>query len=244
VWDAAVVHILFDISRAKGGDSLEERVYAAEITGTYTASAPITGSAAVTEADDVSAAEGTHTPPPRTGSSEAAEAADTSSAEGTFTIPTFTGTAAASEGADDPDIAGTFVAGPLSGTVATVETADTSAAEGTWVNPTITGTVAVTEAADESAGEGTFAVPVYTGTSAAVEQADASSAEGTNSNYTPDDTGPKRQVGKRRAAELAKVNPEDIPRLIREAGFPAPIPGSNIWNRRAVEAWRNTRRRL
>lgn len=34
-WDAAVVHIFFDITRNKGGDSLTERVFAAEITGTY-----------------------------------------------------------------------------------------------------------------------------------------------------------------------------------------------------------------
>ena len=37
VWDAAVVRINFGITKVKGGDSLTERVSAAQITGTYTA---------------------------------------------------------------------------------------------------------------------------------------------------------------------------------------------------------------
>ena len=40
VWDGAVVRIYFDITKVKGGDSLEERVFAAQITGTYTAEVP------------------------------------------------------------------------------------------------------------------------------------------------------------------------------------------------------------
>lgn len=36
-WQAAQVHILFEINRDGGGDSVVERVYAAELTGTYTA---------------------------------------------------------------------------------------------------------------------------------------------------------------------------------------------------------------
>lgn len=35
-WNAAVVHVLFDITRVKGGDTLQKRVFAAELTGTYT----------------------------------------------------------------------------------------------------------------------------------------------------------------------------------------------------------------
>jgi len=38
-WDGAVVRIYFDITRNKGGDSLTERVFAAQITGTYTVAA-------------------------------------------------------------------------------------------------------------------------------------------------------------------------------------------------------------
>ena len=35
-WEAALVLINFVIDRNKGGDTIEERVYAAEVTGTYT----------------------------------------------------------------------------------------------------------------------------------------------------------------------------------------------------------------
>lgn len=38
-WDGAVVEIAFNITRSKGGDSVDERIYAAEITGTYTPAA-------------------------------------------------------------------------------------------------------------------------------------------------------------------------------------------------------------
>src|SRR3990167_1118984 len=48
VWDGALVRIRFNISKVKGGDALEERVFAGEITGTYTASA-------ISEADGSSA---------------------------------------------------------------------------------------------------------------------------------------------------------------------------------------------
>lgn len=42
VWDGAIARISFVISKNKGGDSLEERVFAAELTGTYTvASSPV-----------------------------------------------------------------------------------------------------------------------------------------------------------------------------------------------------------
>lgn len=38
-WDGAVVHIIWGITKVKGGDTVRKNVYAAEITGTYTASA-------------------------------------------------------------------------------------------------------------------------------------------------------------------------------------------------------------
>ena len=38
-WDAALVLIRFGVSKNKGGDAVEERVFAAEVTGTYTVAA-------------------------------------------------------------------------------------------------------------------------------------------------------------------------------------------------------------
>ena len=40
-WDAALVLINWNITRVKGGDTIKKNVYAAEVTGTYTAAAPV-----------------------------------------------------------------------------------------------------------------------------------------------------------------------------------------------------------
>ncbi|HAG06312.1 MAG TPA: hypothetical protein DCG68_05560 [Cryomorphaceae bacterium] len=42
VWDGAIARISWSISKVKSGDSLEERVFAAELTGTYTVGASTT----------------------------------------------------------------------------------------------------------------------------------------------------------------------------------------------------------
>lgn len=45
-WDAAIVYIYFYITKSMAGDTLQKRVYAAEITGTYsTGASPISGTA-------------------------------------------------------------------------------------------------------------------------------------------------------------------------------------------------------
>jgi hypothetical protein len=56
-WEAAVVHISFAITRSKGGDSILERVFAAEITGTYTISAGEPVTVALTPATSTFAAQ-------------------------------------------------------------------------------------------------------------------------------------------------------------------------------------------
>jgi hypothetical protein len=43
VWDEALVLIRFGITRSKSGDDFQERVFAAEVTGTYTIAEPSTG---------------------------------------------------------------------------------------------------------------------------------------------------------------------------------------------------------
>jgi hypothetical protein len=51
-WDGAIVEILFQITKSKGGDALEERVFAAELTGTYTAGSPEVTSSGSLEAQN------------------------------------------------------------------------------------------------------------------------------------------------------------------------------------------------
>jgi hypothetical protein len=129
-------------------------------------SAGATGTAAVTEAADTSAASGTET---FTGTSATTEAADTSSATG---AETFTGTSATTEAADTSSATG---AETFTGTSATTEADDTASASGT---ETFTGTVAVTEAADTSSVTGTVTITI-TGTVAVTEADDTSTASGT-----------------------------------------------------------------
>jgi hypothetical protein len=130
------------------------------------ASAGVTGTVAVTEADDTSTATGTET---FTGTSAATEAADTSTVTGT---ETFTGTAAATEAADTSTASGTET---FTGTSATTEEADTSTASGTHTE-NVTGSAAATEADDTSTASGT---ETFTGTSATTEADDTSTAAGT-----------------------------------------------------------------
>lgn len=47
-WDGAVVRIYFDISKTKSGDTLQKRVYAAEVTGTYVTLQTLTQSSTFT----------------------------------------------------------------------------------------------------------------------------------------------------------------------------------------------------
>jgi hypothetical protein len=79
---------------ASGTASWTVTANAAKTVGWQFAIAPFTaqtftGSAAVTQADDTSAASGTHAPPTFTGSSAATQGADTSTASGTFVSGSF-----------------------------------------------------------------------------------------------------------------------------------------------------------
>lgn len=99
------------------------------------AAAGITGTLAVTEADDTLAASGTSTPPPITGTVAVTEQADQLAASGTVTAPTFTGALAVTEAADTLAASGTVVNEGIAGTLAVTEQDDTLAASGTVVNP-------------------------------------------------------------------------------------------------------------
>lgn len=148
-----------------------------------------TGTAAVTEGADESAASGTHTPPTFTATATPTEGGDTSTASGTFTAASFTGTAAPTEGADTSTASGTFVPGTVTGTSAVTEGADESAASGTFVPGTLTGTAAAVEGPDTSTASGTFVAPDITGTAAIAEGADTATASGTVVNPEVDHDG-------------------------------------------------------
>ena len=178
-WDGALVILRFSVTRDMGGDALEERVLAAELTGTYSAGAlEFTGTLSVTEAADGLAATGTFTPPTITGGLAITEAADALAAAGSFTPPGFTGTLAVAEAADALAAAGTADPPTFTGSLAATEATDTLAAAGEVTNAGITGTLGITEASDTLAGSGTVAAPVFSGDLVAVEADDTLAAAG------------------------------------------------------------------
>jgi hypothetical protein len=129
--------------------------------------AGVTGTLAVTNANDTSAASGTTTV---VGTLARTNANDAVSASGTTTV---VGTLARTN-ANDSVAASGSVGGAVSGTVAYTNANDTSAASGTT---TVTGTVARTNANDSVAASG--AAGAVTGTVAATNANDSVSASGT-----------------------------------------------------------------
>ena len=153
------------------------------VAGTST----ITGTAAVTNANDTSSASGTETitgsaapmagadtssvtaTETFTGSGTPTNAADTSSASGT---ETFTGTATPTNAADTSSASGSET---ITGTATPSEGADTSNAAGDVINP-VDGTAAITAGDDTSSASGSETI---TGTATPSAANDTSSASGT-----------------------------------------------------------------
>ena len=152
-----------------------------------------TGTVAVTQAADTSAAAGQLG---YSGTSAATEAADTSSATGTVVNPV-TGTSATTQANQTSSASGQLgysgtsartqanqtssASGQLgySGTSARTQADQTSTASGTFTaGGSFSGTVAVTQAANTSSASGTFTVGSVTGTAAVTQANQASTATG------------------------------------------------------------------
>lgn len=127
----------------------------------------VTGTVAVTQADQTSTASGT-VANPVTGTVAVTQAAQTSAASGT---ETFTATSAASQDAQTSTASGT-VANPVTGNVAVTQAAQTSTATGA---ESFTGTAAATQADQTSTAS---AVETITGTSATTQANQTSTASG------------------------------------------------------------------
>ena len=140
---------------------------------------PITGTLAVTNANDTLAASGTVTPPAFTGTLATTNANDSLAASGTVTPPAFTGTVAYTNTTDTLAASGTVTSPPITGTLAYTNANDTVVASGTSVPPPITGTIATTNAADTLTASGTAAPPAITGTLSYTNHADTLVASGT-----------------------------------------------------------------
>lgn len=139
---------------------------AARIISFSTVAAGVTGTLAVTEANDTLSASGAVTV---TGSISVTESADTLSSSGVVTV---SGSLSVTEAADTLSASGVVSSG-IDGTVSVTEANDTSAASGTV---TSTGSINVTEAADTCAASGTVGVG---GTISVTEANDTCASSGT-----------------------------------------------------------------
>ena len=148
-----------------------DQMYAAILVfGDVTGGGGITGSLAVTEADDTLSASGAVTV---TGSILVTESADTLSSSGVVTV---SGSLAVTEAADTLSASGVVSSG-IDGTVAVTEANDTSAASGTV---TSTGTINATEADDTLSAAGTVTI---SGTINVTELNDTCAASGVVGNF-------------------------------------------------------------
>jgi hypothetical protein len=164
-----------------------------------TDAAGVTGTLAVTNANDTSAASGTTTV---VGTLARTNANDAVSASGTTTV---VGTLARTN-ANDSVAASGSVGGAVSGTVAYTNANDTSAASGTT---TVTGTVARTNANDSVAASG--AAGSVTGTVAVTNANDSVSASGTAGGLQDTHDGFWRKQWKKiREREKKKIHAELI----------------------------------
>lgn len=156
---------------AASGSTGTVAVTNANDTSAASGTTTVVGTVARTNANDTSSASGTTT---ILGTSSVTNAADTSSASGTTTV---TGTSATTN-ANDTSSASGSVGNNVTGTVATTNANDTSAASGTT---TVTGTLARTNANDTSSASGTTTV---TGTVASTNANDTATASGVAGSIT------------------------------------------------------------
>lgn len=150
----------------------------------------VTGTVAVTQADQTSAASGAVT---MTGTSATTQADQTSTASGAVTM---TGTVAVTQ-EDQTSTASGTVGDTITGSVAVTQADQTSAASGAI---TFTGTAAPTQANQTSAASGTVANPV-TGTVAVTQDNQTASASGSATDVVFTFTPPvndERQIGTRK----------------------------------------------
>lgn len=146
------------------------------------AAGAVTGTFAVTQADQTSAASGTVVAPAFAGTLAVTQDAQTSTASGTAADPAFSGTLAVTQDDQTSTASGNVTSAGVSGTAAPTQADQTSTASGLVGEPSFTGTLAVTQQDQFPTASGTVVNSGISGSLAVIQENQVSSAAGT---FTP-----------------------------------------------------------